>query len=171
MRRRGFLRAASVSVGSLATGCLASTGPEADATPAPTCPALLEADLTVCPGGDGGPLAIERAGATVSTDRWSIRITIENVASSAYRFAPDDWSLHRWVSSGWTPVVTSPDGRPWKVLAPGERYAWGIAPDRPAPAAVDLRITIPLDPGHYVLTMPFQGPERVATIAPFKVDD
>lgn len=169
MRRRSYLRFATASAVGLA-GCTATALPGAD-DPASTrdCPALLDADVTVCPGRDGGPLTVERSGETVSDDHRVFRLAVINRAEMSYRFSPFGWSVFRRTGEDWARVVTDADIESALELAPGERFAWQLSTVEAAPIGADQRIFLDLVSGRYAVAVPFRGPNRVAAVGPFTV--
>lgn len=174
MRRRSFLRLATVSVVGLA-GCTATALPGAHETdgdlPSRDCPDLLDADLTVCPQLDGGPLTVERSRETVSSDRSSLRLSVTNRDEVPYRFNPYGWSVYRQIDGHWARVTADADTEPRRELAPGDRFAWQLSTAEPTLDVADQRIFLSLAPGRYAVAIPFHGPDRVAAVGPFDVVD
>lgn len=172
MRRRAYLEIVAGAAVGLA-GCMNSRGPTpgtSEGTPSVgTCPDLLAADRTACPGNENGPLAVVRSSPSVSADSWRLRIGVTNQSSEPYGCDPFAWSLFKQAGGGWSSVAPDVPTEPRVELAPGDSYAWQLCSPAADVDGVDRRIVLDLGTGRYALAVPFRGPDLVAVVAPFAV--
>lgn len=188
MKRRRLLGLAAAGAAAVA-GCSATALPDAgapDDRTAPDCPAPVDVGRPVCPDDDAGPLDVERSVGTVARDGWTLRVTATNLADEPYGCNPLAWSVFRRAGGGWVPVAPDAHAEPRVELAPGEAYTWllsasvpaaddgrtslrdptGRASPRGGGTPVDHRIFLALRPGRHAFVVPFDGPERLATVGP-----
>lgn len=174
MQRRAFLALSAGAATGLA-GCTmnALQGAAGPASPSPSsqCPALVDADRTVCPDDEGRPLSIARSSQRVSGDDWSLQVVVANRAAEPYGVNPYAWAVYRKGDDDWTRVAPDAAIEPWVELDPGEAYAWLLSAAGAGPGDADQRVLLDLGPGTYAFAVPFRGPDRVAAVAPFAVEN
>lgn len=192
VKRRRLLGLATAGAAAVA-GCSATALPRAgspDDRSAADCPAPADAARSVCPDDDAGPLDVERSVGTVAGDDWTLSVTATNIADEPYACNPLAWSVFRRAGADWVSVAPDAHAEPWAELAPGEAFTWLLSAAVPAAddgrttlrdptgrtdprggaAAADHRIFLALRPGRHAFVVPFDGPERLAAVAPFVVE-
>lgn len=172
MRRRAFLGiVAGAATGG--AGCTASAlpspGPQGEGTPA-DCPTVPDVERTVCSATDG-PVSVERSSASVSGDAWSLVVAVRNRREVPIGFSPHGWSVLRGTDEGWTRIVPAASSEPWRELAPGVRYAWGLTADGDGPAGVDQEVFLDLSVGAYAFAVEVRAGGRLGAAATFEVSD
>lgn len=189
-RRRllGLAAGGAAAVAGCSATALPGTGSPDDRSTA-DCPAPVDTPPSVCPDDDAGPLDIERTVGTVATDAETLRVTTTNLADEPYACNPLAWSVFRRAGADWVRVAPDAHAEPRVELATGEAFTWLLtvsvldgddvqtaqgdptsrADPRVGAAAADHRIFLALPPGRHAFVMPFDGPERLAVVAPFVV--
>lgn len=172
MRRRTYLGLGLGALTPLAgctLGATPSPAPAARGTPRERCPALLDADRTVCPGDESGPLAVTRSREAVLGGAWSLAASATNRADHPYATSPHAWSVFRQDGTGWSTVAPDAGMQPRLTLAPGEAYTWQLSASAGRTDGADQRVVLDPEPGTYAFAVPFRGPDRVAAVATFDV--
>lgn len=171
MQRRRYLGLAAGVAAGLA-GCAARAIPGAEPPTEPgspgRCPAVLEADRTVCPEG-GGPLSIEQSSGTVSGDDWSLVVTVTNETADPLGVNPYAWSVYRHEGDRWQHVAPDAAVEPWIQLGPDDRYVWQLTAGAGGLADADHRVFLDVDPGTYAFAVPFRADNRIGAVVTFDV--
>ncbi|GGM67966.1 hypothetical protein GCM10009017_17670 [Halarchaeum rubridurum] len=138
-----------------------------------SCPALRDADRTVCAATTGADAPVVlRPSATSLGAPGTLRFTLSNGGASTLGTNPYDWAVHRETAAGWERVAPDATVEPWRELPPGASQAWllgvGTAPT-PEDDAIGCG-PLDLDDGTYAFSVAAQGDDGwTAYVARFRV--